>query len=142
MLTVLKEECVEYSSITRFIREFQIFNIIMPCKKEEVVNILDEIDFLIKDVVDEEPFLSVLQIAKRTGIPISTVFDRMTSKLGYVYKHSKWIPYLLSDEQKQNRAIISIDLLKVIQKQERQGWKYFLTGDESWFNLSYDYERQ
>lgn len=142
MLIVLKGECVGYSSISRFIREFQVFNIIKPCKKEEKVNVLDEIDFLIKDVVDEEPFLSVRQIAKRTGIPKSTVFDRMTSKLGYISKHLKWIPCLLSDEQKQNRVIISIDLLKVIQKQERQGWKYFVTGDESWFYLSYDYERQ
>ena len=61
-----------------------------------------EIDFLNKDVVDEEPFLSVRQIAKRTCIPKSTVFDRMTSKLVYISKHLKWIPYLLLDEQKQN----------------------------------------
>lgn len=110
---------------------FPVNVIIKPSKKEEKANVLDEIDFLIKDTVDEEPFMSVRQIAKRTGIPKSIVFDRMTLKLGYISKHLKWIPYLLSDEQKQKRVIISNDLLKFIQKQERQGWKYFVTGDSS-----------
>ena len=108
MLIVLKGECVEYSSITRFIREFQVFNIIKPCKKEEKVNVLDEIDFLIKDVVDEEPFLSVRQIAKRTGIPKNTVFDRMTSKLGYISQHLKWIKYLITNNTDRDLNVCNI----------------------------------
>ena len=63
------------------------------------LNVFDDIDFRIKDVVDEEPFLSVRQIATLTGIPKSTVFERLTEKLGYISKHLKWVPHLLSEEK-------------------------------------------
>lgn len=142
MLPVLKEDCAGYSTITRFTREFRVFKIIKTIKQEQKVNVFDDFDFRIKDVVDEEPFLSVRQIATLTGIPKSTVFERLTEKLGYISKHLKWVPHLLSEEQKRNRVIIANDLLKIIEKAERQGWKYFVTGDESWFYLCYDYERQ
>ena len=142
MCTVLQGNCVGYSTITRFIREYKVSNIIKPIKTNPKTKDFDDIDIRIQKIVDEEPFLSVRQISTRTGIPKSTVFYRMTEKIGYISKHLKWVPHLLSDEQKQNRVNIAIDLLRILQKAERQGWKYFVTGDESWFYLCYDYERQ
>ena len=103
---------------------------------------MDNVDYLIKNTVDEEPFLSIRQIAKKTGIPKRSIYIRLTNYLGYVSKHLKWVPHLLSELQKQNRVTISIDLLRILEKAQRQGWKYFVTGDESWFYLCYDYERQ
>ena len=54
MLSVLKEDCAGYSTITRFTRKFRVFKIIKTIKQEQKLNVFDDIDFRIKDVVDEE----------------------------------------------------------------------------------------
>lgn len=142
MIVILKDKCVSYQTVTRFIREFQISQSAKPIQNPKKINEPDEVDDLIRHVVDNEPFLSVRQIAKKVGMPKSTVYLRMTVNIGYISKHLKWVPHLLNPQQKKNRMDISKMLLKILQSAERQGWKYFVTGDESWFYLSYDYERQ
>lgn len=43
-----------------------MLKILKPIKQEQKLNFLEDIDFVIKDVVSQESFLSVCQIATRT----------------------------------------------------------------------------
>lgn len=81
-----------YSSLFQWIDEHKISNKAVPIQNEPKIMEWDNIDYLIKNTVDEEPSLSIRQRAKKTGIPKSTIYIRLTNYLGYASKHLKWFP--------------------------------------------------
>lgn len=142
MKEVLGATSVSYSSITRYIRNYIIAQNSHQDVKAEKINVHDETDKLILKELEEEPFASVRQIARTTGIPKSTVYRHLTEKLNYVNMHLKWIPHKLTTEQKHERVACSLELIKMLTSAENRGWNYFVTGDESWFYLNYEYEQK
>ena len=133
--------CVKYSTITKYIRKSKISQIPDQGENSEENHDHGENDLKIIEVLNEYPFASVRQIARTTGIPKSTVYFKLTQKLGFVNMHLKWVPHSLNDMQKKTRVSISKQLLKILHSAKHNGWNYFATGDESWFYLSYDYEQ-
>jgi transposase len=59
----------------------------------------------------------------------------------FTIRHLEWVPHKLSDAHKKLRVDISRQLLDVIAHAKHQSWKFFLTGDESWFYFQTDYTR-
>jgi hypothetical protein len=91
--------------------------------------------------LDEQPFASLRQIAKRALIPMSTVRYRLVNKMTYKLKHCKWVPDRLSEAQKQTRVATSKRLLDLLGSVQHHGWKHFVTLDEAWFDFSNQHEQ-
>lgn len=141
MKDTLGEIAVKYSTITKYLRQTKFPPSSDKPENDEYLNVLDKVDQIILDVLDEQPFASIRQIAQRAGIPKSTVHYHLTVILNFKNMNLKWVPHSLTDEQKAKRILISKQLLKKLRSAKHHSWNYFLTGDESWFYLSYEHER-
>ena len=109
----LGASCKSYQSITRAIR---LGTIGTNCdESHELANFIEpsNTDEKILEVLDEFPFSSVRQIAHKTNIPRSTVYDHLI-KIGVVCRHFHWVPHSLTPEQKKVRVRLCYKLLKVI----------------------------
>ena len=126
-------DCPSYSSITYFLR-------MKTCKpKKRSVKIMPKKQpnyyYLkkIKKAIEAEPWLSARKIAKRTHIPKSTVSYHLTHYLGYTWRRTTYVPHMLTNEQKNKRIEGAKHLLFMLEQQKKTNFKYFVTGDESWF---------
>lgn len=91
----------------------------------------------IKQVLEDEPNFSVRNIARLINENPSTVHRYLTQYIGLVYKHCYWVPHNLSDSQKVDRACQSSQLKNLLEKCKHNSYRNLLTGDQSWFTLSY-----
>ena len=76
-------------------------------------------------------------IARRTGIPLTTVLDRLHNVFKLKNYHLRWVPHKLTPDQKAKRVTLSKAMLQVLNNHEKRNFKYILTGDESWFEYYY-----
>ena len=91
----------------------------------------------IQELLEEEPFISVRQIAQQLNEAPTTIHRYLTVFLGRQYKVTKWIPHLLTSAQKEERVRLSNSLHTILQRSQRKGWYNIITGDESLFHFSY-----
>jgi hypothetical protein len=54
--------------------------------------------------LDEHPFSSVREAAKRTYVLPTTIWQSLINSIGCVVKHLYWVPYKLNDGQLATRA--------------------------------------
>jgi hypothetical protein len=85
------------------------------------------IQLRIQSVVEELPLASVRCIAEARRTPKSTVFYILTELLALRFHHWQWVPHLVSDGQKADKAQQAA--LMIV---EQRRWANFLTDDESW----------
>jgi histone-lysine N-methyltransferase SETMAR len=91
----------------------------------------------IQEMLDEHPFSSVRSISRTLNSPSTTIWRYLTHHLGLVYKHSKWVPHMLSADQKQKRVNDCSELAIILERCKHNGWRDIITGDQSWFVCSY-----
>jgi hypothetical protein len=107
---VLGERTVGYSAITWYLRK-QSFPHSSEAAEEEVeIGTVHPIDRVILQMLNEQPFASLRQLAKRILIPATTIRFHSAKKMGYKIKHCKWVPHRLSAAQKQTRVTASRSL--------------------------------
>jgi hypothetical protein len=82
----------------------------------------------------------VRQLSRLAHFPSTTVHHRLTQSLGFLARHLRWVPHASSDAQKGERVNLSRQLLRMLEVQCDRAWHDIVTFDESWFNLSTDYE--
>ena len=75
---------------------------------------------------------SVRSIAELTGYEPSTVFSILTQVLHLKFRHWRWTPHSLSDDQKVARVDGANMLRAELLMARRRNWNLFWTGDESW----------
>jgi hypothetical protein len=140
IVATLGSEAVSYSSVTRYLREAQF----LPSKPEphpaDVQRDLDDSDQAILAALKDNPFASVWHLSRLTHLPSTTVYRRLTKSLGFVARHLRWVPHVLSDAQMGERINLSRRLLRMLEVQHDQAWHDIVTLDECWFYLSMDYE--
>ena len=135
------EDNVHYSTITDWCRKLLLGQNILVRKTGSGLSTDNFIDPLICDQLEQMPFHSVRTLSTTLKIPKSTIHDHLR-KMGFVVKHLRFVPHTLSYEQKLQRIDKSKQLLEIIQQARHQSWKFFLTGDESWFYFTEDFEIQ
>jgi histone-lysine N-methyltransferase SETMAR len=84
----------------------------------------------IDDIVNEDPNLSLSSIERRLSISRKIVKQILEDELGFVKRNCKWVPYVLSAENKLKRVQFSQSLLKEVDG----NFSNVVTGDESWIN--------
>jgi hypothetical protein len=138
---VLGEGTIEYSTVSRYSRKQSFANASHLAPKDPDLGVADTINNVVLQALDEYPFASLRQIAKRALIPMSTVRYRLVNKMTYKLKHCKWVPHKLSEAQKQTRIAPSQRLLDLFGSVQHQGWKYLVILDEVWFYFSNPHEQ-
>jgi hypothetical protein len=98
------------------------------------------VDFKILLELTAFPFHSVRTLASSLKISHSTIYDHLR-RGNFTIKHLRWVPHTLDDDRKRARVEMAYSMLRMIAEARYQGWQYFLTGDESWFFYSTDYEQ-
>jgi hypothetical protein len=87
---VLEEGTIGYSTVTRYLPKQNFANASHLAPEEPDLEVVDIIDNAILQALDEQPFVSLRQIAKGRLIPMSTVRYRLVNKTTYKLKHCKW----------------------------------------------------
>lgn len=87
-------------------------------------------------MVEEDPFISVHEISRRTDLPRTTVGRYLFQYGGYISIGTKIVPYILNEEKKEDRIKYSQQIHKILKKKEKEGYIGVLTGDETWIYQS------
>lgn len=97
---------------------------------EQLLNVIDQ-------TLKDEPFSTIRSIAQTVNSNPATVYRYVTEYLKRIYRHTRWVPHTLTNEQKMHRVDESIKLLRLLKQCKTLKWKQIFTGDESIFMLHY-----
>ena len=89
----------------------------------------------VKIVVEQDARLSVKDIACCTGIPKGSVQTILKKRLDLRKVCARWVPHLLTEEQKTQRLKCARELLKTYKGCNSRVISNLLTGDESWVHM-------
>ena len=87
---------------------------------------------LILNELQENLEISCRQIARSTKIPYSTVNYTLIHRLNYKSVHTQYVPHILNEDDKMIRIQCCKEILTILKKCQRNGYRYIVTGDESW----------
>ena len=96
----------------------------------------------VRDLVRYDQRLTVRMISNVLNLTRQTVHEILTFELGMQKNCAKLVPKILTNEQKENRRNVWLDLLERIEK-DKNFFKHVITGDETWiFEYDPDTKRQ
>ncbi len=95
----------------------------------------DELVQKIKDILQEDPYLSTKKISKKVGADSKTVKKILTINLSMSKVNFKWVPYQPTPEIKAKRVEIAQKLYNFLSNSNERKLNKVLTQDESWFYL-------
>jgi hypothetical protein len=121
LVATLKGEAKSYSIVTYSLCPPSFSSLKTPQPPECPAPILNESDEAILLALSEEPFASVWQLAPRTHLHPSTVYDDLTHKLEFTARYLRWVPHLLSEADKHTRAQLSFELFEMLQHHKDRG---------------------
>ncbi|XP_023224988.1 putative uncharacterized protein FLJ37770, partial [Centruroides sculpturatus] len=78
--------------------------------------------------------LKTREIAETTGISVNQVHHVLTENLGMMQVSARWVPHLLTAEQKRVRTLMSKECLDFYQKNPQDFLRRFVTTDETWIH--------
>ena len=89
----------------------------------------------VKIVVEQDVWLSVKDIASCTGISEGSVQTILKKRLDLRKVCARWVPHLLTEEQKTQRLKCARELLKTYKGCNSWVISNLLTGDETWMHM-------
>ena len=84
----------------------------------------------VKSVIIDDPWITYHELEDKTGIPTTCLYRICTYILGLQKKLCRFVPYFLSDEQKQHRMNICRQNLQMIDEGGQKLVDTIITGDE------------
>ena len=91
-----------------------------------------EIIYKIKEIIEGDARFTVRDIARKVGISLSTVHLILKKHLKVRKISARWVPHLLTDEQKRQRVKVAKKLLQMFPKYDKKQFANVATGDETW----------
>ncbi|XP_023217030.1 histone-lysine N-methyltransferase SETMAR-like [Centruroides sculpturatus] len=88
----------------------------------------------IHDMVLSDRRIKVREIVEATGISQGTVFSILHEKLGVKKISARWVPRLLSVENKRNRVVDSEAILALFRRNPDEFLRRYITVDETWIH--------
>jgi hypothetical protein len=89
---------------------------------------------------EKGPYLSARRIAKTVGIAPSMMCRYLHHYLGLNCRQAKWVPHLLTDDQKTKRAQAAQAMLATLAQHEETDFQSLFTGDETWIFYENDHD--
>jgi hypothetical protein len=129
LISMLVTQVLGYSTVVHWLREAQLdqFSETMVDFTEDAE--VDEIDEAILSALEVQPFGSVRDIARLTRLARSIVYRHFTRLLGFLVRHPRWIPHVLTKGQTRIRVSNSEQLLAILQEQQGSSWWDLVTLD-------------
>jgi hypothetical protein len=147
LVRTLGKDAVAYSMVTKYARSTQFSG------REEVTP--PEVPDVERSPVDEAILTVLAEFPFPFPFPFSSVCEfrggsvfrdppctvhrapalRAITSLHFTVRHLRWVPHLLTAEQKQIRVQMAIELLQVLLVQSTRQWHDIVTLDESWIYL-------
>ena len=72
------------------------------------------------------------EIEELSGIHLSSVLKILCERLGLRKIYARWVPHLLTDEQKQSRVRLASQVIEKYDKCDPRRLEEIVTGDETW----------
>ena len=91
-----------------------------------------EIVSKIKEIIEGDDRFTVRDTARKVGISLSTVLLILKKHLKVRKISARWVPHLLTDEQKRQRVKVAKKLLQMFPKYDKKQFANVVTGDETW----------
>ena len=89
----------------------------------------------VKDLIAQDALYTVGNIARYVGISVGSAHIILKKILKVRRLTARWIPHLLTDEQKHQRVETARELLKRYPKFNKNVFNSFVTGDETWVHF-------
>ena len=133
--TAYEPSCVSYDTVRRWTKKFEsgvesIKN--APKSGRPKSASLKEIVSKIKEIIEGDGRFSVRDIARKVGISLSTVHLILQKHLKVRKISARWVPHLLTDEEKRQRIKVAKKLFQMFPKCDKKQFANFVTGNETW----------
>ena len=86
----------------------------------------------LKTLIEEDAHYTVQEIEELCGIHSSSVLKILREQLGLHKICMHWVPHLLTDEQKQSRVRLALQVVEKYDKCDPRRLEEIVTGDETW----------
>ena len=133
--TAFGPSCVSYDTVRRWKKKFEsgvesIKNAPKSGRPKSASR--KEIVSKIKEIIEGDARFTVCDIARKVGISLSTVHLILKKHLKVRKISARWVPHLLTDEQKRQRVKVAKKLLQMFPKYDKKQFANVVTGDETW----------
>ena len=86
----------------------------------------------VKTLIEEDACYTVQEIEELSGIHSSSVLMILHERLGLYKICMRWVPHLLTDEQKQSQVRLASQVIEKYDKCDPRRLEEIVTGDETW----------
>jgi hypothetical protein len=131
---VVKEHAVSVDVCKYWCRKFKAGDFSMDDRVRPPI----ELSGAIMSLLSDEPFLSARGLAVRLSSTHQTIKRVLVSDFRMRKFMSGWIPHDLSEANRRERVLKANLLLEELRADEGNEFANTMTGDESWFFLSYE----
>lgn len=135
MVRTLADSAPSYATVTRWIRDFKRGRDSVEddprSGRPATATTKDNLDLALQMVMQDRR-ISCRQIAERLGISLERADNILTNELGFAKVSARWVPRLLTPEQKRIRWTVSKSNLELFEADEDNFLARFITMDESW----------
>ena len=133
--TAFGPSCVSYDTVRRWKKKFEsgvesIKNALKSGRPKSASR--KEIVSKIKGIIEGDARFTVRDIARKVGISLSTVHLILKKHLNVRKISARWVPHLLTDEQRRQRVKVAEKLLQMFPKYDKKQFANVVTGDETW----------
>ena len=86
----------------------------------------------VKTLIEEDARYTAQEIEELSGIHSSSALKIVRERLGLRKICTRWVPHLLTDEQKQSRVRLALQVIEKYDKCDPRHLEEIVTGDETW----------
>ena len=131
-------DCVSYRTVCRWVKQLGAGRVpsdwgnhaerALPARNEQNIA-------YVKRLIEEDPHSTVRELSEACELSIGTINNILHKDLHMRKLAARWVPHLLSDDQKQQRVACSHKLLDEFEPNGPKRLCDLVTGDESWLTF-------
>lgn len=137
ILPTLGDSCPSYETVGLWVNEFKRGRTSIkdaPRSGAPKTAVTPEVIDKVHDMVLADRRVKVCELAEAMGISIERTYFILHNELDMKKLCARWVPRLLTPEQKRNRMRTSADCLEVFKKNPTDFLRRFVTMDETWIH--------
>ena len=136
--TIFPEQALSYHTCARWIRDFKKGRLLLNDKDrcgapKSVSN--ENLVENIKSHIDADPNTSIKEISSDLDVSFGTVQKILHEELFLRKIAARWVPHILTSDQKINRVKCARELLRLFEPNEPKRLTDIVTGDETWITF-------
>ena len=132
------DHAVSYRTVARWTKKFKEGVESLednPRTGRKVGKIIKTAEATIQKLINTDARYNIRELAKATSISLSKVYFILKKRLHARKISARWIPHLLSDDQKRARVTFAKKMLKLYPNFDKKKFANVVTGDETWVHF-------